>query len=73
MSAIVENESHQEIISMGIDVVPLILRDLAHSPKHWFYALHQITGADPVPVRSAGHLMQMTAAWLAWGRREGLI
>lgn len=33
---------------MGEAAVPLILRDLEHQPDHWFWALREITQANPV-------------------------
>jgi hypothetical protein len=39
--------AYQEIIRLGPDVVPLLLRDVEDNQTHWFYALRTITGADP--------------------------
>ncbi len=40
-----EHPAYQEIISLGEAVVPLLLRELAREPDHWFSALKAITGA----------------------------
>ena len=56
---------------MGEPATPWILQRLADKPDHWFVALHQITGASPVPKESRGRLKEMTAAWLDWGQRQG--
>jgi hypothetical protein len=67
-------ESHpayQEIIALGPDVVPLLLRDLEENETHWFTALRRITGADPIPHASAGNVPQMKEAWLRWARANG--
>src|SRR5438046_2077003 len=60
----------QEIISMGEAVVPLMLRDLEQAPHFWVWALHRITGADPVPVSDRGNLTKMSEAWVRWGREH---
>lgn len=76
MSSITKIASHpayQEIIKMGEVAVPLILRELAKQPDHWFPALREITGHDPVPKGSQGRLREMTESWLAWGRKQGYI
>lgn len=63
--------AYQQIIGMGPPVLPLLFRELATSPDHWFWALAVITGTDPVRAASRGNLDEMTAAWLAWGREHG--
>ena len=73
MREILENSHLADIISMGSIVVPLILKDLEAEPKHWFYALHKLTGADPVSEDHAGTVQKMRADWLAWGRNTGLV
>ncbi len=66
-----EHPAYQQIIAMGRDVVPLLLRELAREPDHWFRALHTLTGADPVPPESRGKLREMADAWLHWAREQG--
>jgi hypothetical protein len=69
-----EAESHpayREIIALGPEVVPLLLRDLAESHTHWFGALEAITGAHPVPLALAGNIPAMVDAWLRWARDNG--
>jgi hypothetical protein len=63
--------AYQRIIGMGESAVPLLLAELEREPDHWFWALHSITGADPVPEQSRGNLNQMAEAWLEWGRQQG--
>lgn len=63
--------AYQLIIGMGPRAVPLIMARLEQKPAHWFWALHAITGADPVPEESQGRLKEMAAAWLAWGAEHG--
>jgi hypothetical protein len=66
-------KSYQEIIGMGLPVVPLLLEELKRRPDRWFWALQAITGADPVPPHSRGRMGEMAAAWLEWGRRHDLV
>jgi hypothetical protein len=66
------------IIGLGPAAVPLMLEDLSHGPEFWFHALEAITGEDPCPpVVENGFakldVTHMTAAWLDWGRRNGLV
>ncbi len=63
-----EHSAYQQIIALGPEVVPPLLRELERKPDHWFRALHALTGADPVPAESRGKLLEMAAAWLRWGR-----
>lgn len=69
---LVLHPAYQRIIGLGKEVVPLILQQLAQQPDHWFWALHCITGEDPVDASDAGNLSRMAHAWLEWGRKRGL-
>jgi hypothetical protein len=63
--------AYQEIIGMGKAAIPLVLAELRREPDDWFWALHAITGANPVPPESRGNLRLMTDAWLQWGLAQG--
>ena len=63
--------AYQEIIGMGAGAVPLLLGELRREPDDWFWALHAITGANPVPAVSRGNLHAMAEAWLQWGLEKG--
>lgn len=63
--------AYLQIIGMGPAAVPLLLRELERQPNHWFWALHAITGADPVDPRDRGNVERMTRAWLRWGTDQG--
>ena len=65
------HSAYQEIIGMGERVVPLLLAELRREPDDWFWALHAITGANPVPPASSGNLRAMADAWLQWGSEKG--
>ena len=53
---IAEHRAYQEIIGMGKDAIPFILRDLEESPSLWFWALRSIAGESPCVLRIAGML-----------------
>jgi hypothetical protein len=71
VTKIVQHPAYREIISLGQEVVPLMLRDLEHGPDHWFAALRTLTGADPVAPEDRGRMERMAAAWVRWGREHG--
>jgi hypothetical protein len=48
-----------------------LLRDLEENQSHWFIALRQITGADPISAESAGNIPKMVEAWITWARGHG--
>jgi hypothetical protein len=65
--------SYRLIIAMDEEAVPLILRQLeseGDDPDHWFLALGELTGNDPVAPADRGNMKKMAAAWLDWGRRN---
>lgn len=68
-----DHPAYQEIIEMGVVVVPLILRELQQEPDYWFYALQEITEENPVPSDQEGNLDRMTETWLSWGKEKGYI
>ncbi len=63
-------ESYQSIIRMGRNAVPFILKELVREPDHWFIALEQITGANPVIAEDRGFVARMADAWLGWSRER---
>ena len=70
---IIHHPQYQEIIKLGHDVVPYLLRDLNEHPGRWLWALHCITGADPIPPSALGKVRKMAAAWYEWGRQKGFV
>jgi hypothetical protein len=64
---------YQKIIGMGMEAVPLLLQELQREPDQWFWALEAITDQNPVPPEAAGNVRQMAAAWVEWGKANGLI
>ena len=70
---LIEHPAYRQIIGLGPSVLPLILADLEVSQRFWFPALNAITGENPIPEDAAGDVERMIAAWLQWGRANGLI
>jgi hypothetical protein len=64
------HQAYREIIGLGPEVVPLLLRDLEANHNHWFAALREITRADPFP-EAAGNISEMVTAWLRWAKDHG--
>ena len=75
VTSIAMDPSYQQIIGMGDDVVPLLLRELRNQeePDYWFWALRAITGADPVPAADKGNVCAMADAWTKWGKSRGYL
>ncbi|MBI4058985.1 hypothetical protein HY404_01965 [Candidatus Microgenomates bacterium] len=71
ISVMVEHPAYQQIIEMGMPIVPLILEKLAQKPDHWFEALYTITGVDPILPEHRGRLKAMAADWIKWGKEHG--
>jgi hypothetical protein len=71
-SIIQSHPALQKIMRMGERAVPLILRELNEGRDgHWFQALCALTGENPVPKGS--NYDSCRGAWLAWGKKRGLI
>src|SRR5713226_5316505 len=74
LSSMSEADSHpayQEIIRLGPEVVPLLLRDLEDNHTHWFGALQAITGANPLSASTPGNIPKMVESWLHWAKDNG--
>ncbi|MCX6744059.1 MAG: hypothetical protein NTX82_00860 [Candidatus Parcubacteria bacterium] len=76
-SSLSKIESHSDfnrLISFGSAIVPLLLRHLQKEPD-WvcLIALRKITGQWPCQKHDAGILLDISNAWLAWGRDNGYI
>jgi hypothetical protein len=70
---LIEHPAYRQIIGLGPSVLPLILADLEESGRFWFPALNAITGETPIPEDAEGDVERMIAAWLQWGRANGLV
>jgi hypothetical protein len=66
MTDIVYNAHYQQIIGLGWECIPYIMKELREDPSHYFYALRMITGVDPIQEKHRGMLEGMTEDWLMW-------
>jgi hypothetical protein len=71
MSEASAHPAYQEIITLGPDVIPFLLRDLEDKHTHWFAALAALTGTQPIPRSAAGNIPSMVEAWLRWAKDNG--
>ena len=70
-SDLVANSAFQEIVAMGPDIIPLLLRELENRTGHWHRALRRITGVNPVSPGDRGDIEKAAEAWLRWGKEQG--
>ena len=68
---VLAHPAYRQIIKMGEAVLPLILEDLRDGGGHWYRALREITGENPVPAEHRARRPQMRAAWVEWGKARG--
>ena len=73
VSDIAMNPAYQQIIGMGSVAIPFILRAMSQKQGQWFWALKSITNEDPVKPKHRGVVMEMTKAWIQWGKERGYI
>jgi hypothetical protein len=65
------HQNYQDIIWMGLPVLPFIFERLEDSPARWFWALRSIVGHDV----AAGSTTSAEAVerWLEWGHANGYV
>ncbi len=63
---IFNNQYYQKIISQGAKFLPFIIQDLRTNDYHWFHALSEITGVNPIQLEHLGNIDQMKNDWLTW-------
>ena len=70
---VIAHPAYRRIVQLGSAVVPLLLEELRREPDHWFAALRELTGENPVAPEDRGNVVAMADAWVRWGEREHLI
>ncbi|MBI1830609.1 MAG: hypothetical protein HYR84_04060 [Planctomycetes bacterium] len=65
--------AYQQIIGLGPDAIPLLLAQMQHDPDHWSWALHAITGENPVREEHRGDIDLMAQDWVEWGKANGYL
>ncbi len=71
MEHFLAHPAYQEILKMGTEAIPFILRRMAAGRGHWFHAMRTLTGQDPVPAHAWGRIPEMNNAWLRWAQQAG--
>jgi hypothetical protein len=68
----VASRFYRRIIEMGRDrAVPQIIRQLQAEgamPNHWWPALQELTGQNPVLPEAQKDIREAARAWIEWGR-----
>ena len=62
------------LAEMGWSALPLIFEQMRlkeDDPGHWYLALSEITGADPVAEADYGYMDRIASAWLGWADENG--
>jgi hypothetical protein len=64
-----------QIIGMGEQVLPLILRELQFKTTDWFWALRAIARnrAPVIPVADQGMVRRIADIWIQWGKDNGYL
>jgi hypothetical protein len=74
---IMAHPSFQEIMAFESEnkeeLIKLILEDMVHTRKHWFWALTKLTGDQPIPKAHAGYIDKMIEDWKEWGIEKGYL
>lgn len=73
LSKILMLRPYQEIIGLGPEAVPFILKEYQLRPHHWWWALEMITRENPATPQMKGDLQAIRMAWLDWGKQRGHI
>lgn len=68
----INHPAHLQIIQLGSEVLPYILKDLKEHSNHWFYTLNIMTEQNPVKEENVGNVTKMTEDWIEWARTENL-
>ena len=71
-SARYKHPAWKQILSLGREVVPEILRRIEQQPDHWHAALVELTGENPIPPGEKLTVSQVCARWVSWGQERGL-
>ncbi len=65
------HEDYQIIMTMGEDVIPIILKRMQTNPDDWFWALKHLARHDAAQGKET--FEDAVKAWLDWGRKEEYI
>lgn len=72
-TSIISNSAYKEIIGIGNLAIPWIIRELTKNDDHWFFALEQITGHNPIEKENIGKVKKMKEDWLNWASENDYV
>lgn len=72
-SGLTAHPAFRRIVELGRPAVPHLLREIESRPSLLVWALHEITGENPVPRSARGRIKDMAAAWISWGKERDLL
>ena len=65
------DDAYGQIVAMGQEAIPMLLREVEKGSGHWFTALKWITAADVVTNENRHSIKRLKESWLAWGLERG--
>jgi hypothetical protein len=69
----ITHPTYRRIVEMGWRAVRLLLPELERNPEHWFWALTEITGEDPVEHEHTGNLAAMAEDLQTFARKKNYL
>lgn len=66
----INNEFYKRIIAMQDIAIDLIFEDWNETNNHWFHALSEITGVNPVKYENIGYIDKMKNDWINWYEKQ---
>lgn len=66
----VAHPAYLQVIRLGDEAIPLILRELQEHGGRWYQALEAILGYDPIHVSGPITIQELKEKWLEWGRQH---
>ncbi|MGP8258841.1 MAG: hypothetical protein ACLQM6_02695 [Acidobacteriaceae bacterium] len=72
LSEIVLHPAYQQIIAMGSEAIPFILKSLERQTDHWFWALKMLNKGKDV-AEGIETMEGAASAWLKWGTEQGYL
>jgi hypothetical protein len=55
------------------EIIKLMLLDMQHNSREWFWALSYLTQDNPISRNESGRLDRMIEAWVRWGKQRGYL
>jgi len=67
------DDSYGQIVAMGEQAIPFLLKELETNGGHWATALKWLTGVSVVTTQMRGNMRAIRDAWLKWGTKNGYL